>query len=168
MADGTTIRGYRADDRDACRALWVELTAWHRRIYGDDSIGGDDPAHFFDEHLERVGPENVWIAERDRRVVGFAGLIVEAPSSELEPVVVSESQRGSGIGRALVETVVAEARTRGLRRVQVRPAARNAEALRFFHACGFDVLGQLELTFDLARPERWRPGERLAGRDFRV
>jgi hypothetical protein len=51
--------------------------------------------------------------------------------------------------------------------VEVRPAARNVRALQFFHRLGFDVLGQLELTLDLVRPERWQAGERLADRDFR-
>ena len=49
-----------------------------------------------------------------------------------------------------------------------RPTARNAEAIRFFHAQGFDVLGQIELICDLVAPERWRPGEEIAGRDFDV
>lgn len=101
-------------------------------------------------------------------MVGFAGLIVDGRSGELEPLVVRADVRGRGIGRALTEAVVAAARDLGLRRVQVRPAARNAQALRFFHDRGFDVLGQIELTYDLARPERWIAGETLAGREFRV
>lgn len=52
--------------------------------------------------------------------------------------------------------------------MEVRPAARNASAPQFFHGLGFDVLGQPELVLDLAKPERWRAGERLADREFRV
>lgn len=163
------IRGYRDEDLDACRALRRELTEWHRHIYRDDSIGGDgDLGRFFDEHLEHVGPERIWVAEEDGRVVGFVGLIVDGVSSELEPLVVREGMRGRGVGRALTETVVAAARDLGLRRVQVRPAARNAQALRFFHDQGFDVLGQIELAYDLVKPERWIPGETLAGCEFKV
>jgi GNAT superfamily N-acetyltransferase len=163
------IRGYSDGDLDACRALYRELTGWHRRIYGDDSIGGDgDPGLFFDEHLEHVGRDRVWVAEDGGRIVGFTALVVDGRSGELEPLVVAETQRRSGVGRALTAEVLAAARTLGLRRVQVRPAARNAQALQFFHAQGFDVLGQLEQTFDLVRPERWADGETLAGRRFRV
>jgi hypothetical protein len=64
--------------------------------------------------------------------------------------------------------VIDAARHAGLRGVEVHPAARNSDAIRFFHREGFDVLGQIELVLDLARPERWRAGERLAGCDFRV
>ena len=38
--------------------------------------------------------------------------------------------------------------SRGDRYVMTRPAARNDTALRFFHALGFDALGQLELIVD--------------------
>lgn len=52
--------------------------------------------------------------------------------------------------------------------VITKPVARNAVAIRFFHGLGFDAIGQIELFFDLAAPERWRAGERLADRQFRV
>jgi ribosomal protein S18 acetylase RimI-like enzyme len=163
-----TVRGYRDADLDGCRALWVELTQWHRDIYDAPEIGGDDPAGYFDEHLARVGADNVWVAEDGGAVVGFVGMIPEGRTAELEPIVVAGGTRGRGVGRELAAAVVAEARQRGLRQVIARPAARNAEALRFFHAQGFDVLGQVELVCDLVGPERWRPGESLAGRDFHV
>ena len=161
------IRDYEARDRDACTRLWVQLTEWHRELYEDDSIGGDDLTVWFDRYVEEQRPERIWVAERDGRVVGFVGALARDPRWELEPIVVDASERGRGVGRALAESLVAAAKERGLRGVEVRPAARNVRALQFFHGLGFDVLGQLELVLDLARPERWHPGERLAGRDFR-
>ncbi|HLF67765.1 MAG TPA: GNAT family N-acetyltransferase [Gaiellaceae bacterium] len=164
------IRSYGPSDLDACRRLWVELTEWHRSIYESPSIGGDDPGRQFDEHLARVGPGNIRVAELDGEVVGLAGLVPEARTAELEPVVVAEQQRGRGIGRRLAESVIGEARERGLRQIVVRPVARNADAIRFFHGLGFDVLGQLELVLDLVERETevWQAGERVADLDFRV
>jgi ribosomal protein S18 acetylase RimI-like enzyme len=163
------IRLYEEGDLDACRALWVELTEWHRDIYESPEIGGDDPGRHFDEHLERVGAGNIWVAEEDGRIVGMTGLM-QGDHWELEPISVSAGYRRRGVGRELAETVIAAARERGARTLQVRPAARNAEALRFFHELGFDILGQLELQIDFVDRGRelWRPGERLADRDFRV
>jgi hypothetical protein len=43
------VRDYADGDYDACRSLWAELTEYHRDIYGDPSIGGDDPGAAFDE-----------------------------------------------------------------------------------------------------------------------
>ena len=162
------VRGYETGDLEACRGLWEELTEWHRRIFDSPEIGGDDPGRAFDEHLAKVGAENLWVAEADGRVVGLAGLI-PGVDSELEPVVVADRHRQQGIGKLLAEAVVRAARERGARTVQVRPVARNVEAVRFFHELGFDILGQLELGMDLVDRGRelWVPGERLAGRDFR-
>ncbi len=115
-----------------------------------------------------MGADNIWVAEADAHVVGFAGMVPEEKTAELEPIVVSAAYRGRGVGRALADAVVASARERGFRQVLVRPVARNAEAIRFFHAQGFRALGQIELIFDLAAPERWRPSEQIAERDFRV
>lgn len=165
-----TIRPYRPEDLESCRALWVELTEWHRHIYQSPGIGGSDPGRHFDEHLQRVGPENIWIAEVDARVVGLAGLIPGEAEAELEPLVVSESYRGLGIGRQLAATVIEAARARGVRQLMVRPVARNELAIRFYHELGFDILGQVEMFMDFGPADRqvWKSGERMAGRDFRV
>ena len=162
-----TVRGYEPRDLEACRGLWVELTQRHRDIFDSPEIGGEDPGSAFDEHLAKVGAENIWVAEVEGQVVGLAGLIPDA--SELEPVVVSEAHRGQGVGRLLAEAVISTARERGARTIQVRPVGRNVEAIRFFHKLGFDILYQLELGMDLVERERdpWIPGERLADRDFR-
>ena len=162
-----TVRGYEPRDLEACRGLWVELTQWHRDIFDAPEIGGDDPGRAFDEHLSKLGAENIWVAEVDGQVAGLAGMIPDA--FELEPVVVSGRHRGQGIGRLLAEAVISAAREQGARTIQVRPVARNVEAVRFFHELGFDVLDQLQLGMDLVDRERdpWIPGERLADRDFR-
>ena len=39
----TVIRDYTDGDHGAWRSLWAERTQYHRSIYGDPSIGGDDP-----------------------------------------------------------------------------------------------------------------------------
>jgi GNAT superfamily N-acetyltransferase len=165
-----TIRPYRPEDLESCRDLWVELTEWHRHIYQSPGIGGPDPGRHFDEHLNHVGPEHVWVAEVDARVVGLAGLIPGEEEAELEPLVVSAPYRGLGIGRQLAETVIEAARTRGVGQLRVRPVARNELAIRFFHELGFDILGHIELFMDFGPVERqvWKSGERMAGRDFRV
>jgi GNAT superfamily N-acetyltransferase len=173
MGDGSDqmkIRNYRADDLAACRALWVELTEWHRQIYDSPQIGGSDPGRKFDEHLELVGRERIWLASIGGEVVGMVGMIPGESASELEPIVVSERWRGRGIGRQLAESVVGEARAAGMRQLLTRPVARNAPAIRFFHGLGFDALGQLELVLDF-RPSAeqvWRQGATIADRELRV
>jgi GNAT superfamily N-acetyltransferase len=165
-----SVREYEERDRDACNGLWLQLTQHHRDIYEDETIGGGDPTRWFDTYLEEKKPGDVWVAELDGRVIGFVGAISihDGLRYELEPIVVAKESRSNGVGSALAQTVIEAARNAGLRGVEVYPVARNARAIQFFHRHGFDALGQLELVLDLAKPERWRPGEQLAGRDFRV
>ena len=162
------VRDYAEGDYGAGRALWAQLTEYHRGIYGDPSIGGDDPGAGFDGYLampERIGS---WVAELDGAVVGLTGLLDHGESAEVEPVVVTEEARDQGIGRLLIGAMVKEARARGYEYLAIRPVARNVAAVRRFHAAGFRALGgHIDLTMDLAeRRHEWLPGASLHGLDF--
>jgi N-acetylglutamate synthase-like GNAT family acetyltransferase len=167
VSELATVRPYAAHDLAGCRALWTELTGWHRELYADPAIGGADPGRGFDAYLADAHSAQIWVAERDGVVVGLAGLLLNGEKGELEPIVVSGLWRRRGVGRLLAETAVTAARELGLRQVFVRPVGRNADAIRFFHALGFDVLGRVDLRLDLDQRSR-HPGERVAGREFSV
>jgi N-acetylglutamate synthase-like GNAT family acetyltransferase len=151
------VRDYRAADEDACAALFEELVEVHRRLYPDAQIGA------------AFSPEGrLLVAEDDGEVVGFAGMLRHPHSIEIEPIVISPGRRGVGVGRALVERVVEEARGQdGVTQVYAQPAGRNREALAFFNSVGLDVLAYARLQLDLEPRER-RTGETLCGREFRV
>jgi GNAT superfamily N-acetyltransferase len=169
VSSSVTVRRFEERDSGPCRALWAELTRWHRALYDDPSIGGDDPGSGFDGYLEEFGDARLWVAEHSTSVVGFTGLIVRGDQAEVEPVVVSPDARGRGIGRALVAAAIDAARAESIGQVKVSPVARNAQAIRFFHELGFTSLGHVELLADFRRPaEYWRPGELIADRDFDV
>jgi GNAT superfamily N-acetyltransferase len=163
-----TVRDYAEGDYLACRALWAELTEYHRNIYGDPSIGGDDPGAGFDDYLAEPRRIGSWVAESGGTVVGLTGLFDRGPSGEVEPVVVAEAARDRGIGRMLIGRVVEEARANGYQYLAIRPVARNVAAIRRFHAAGFRALGgHVDLTMDLAaRRHEWLPGASLHGLDF--
>jgi GNAT superfamily N-acetyltransferase len=162
------VRGYAEGDYRACRALWAELTEYHRRIYGDPSIGGDDPGAGFDDYLAMPRRIGSWVAESDGTVAGLTGLLDRGTSGEVEPVVVAEAARDRGIGRRLISRVVEEALARGYDYLAIRPVARNVAAVRRFHAAGFRTLGgHIDLTMDLAaRRVEWLSGASLHGLDF--
>jgi N-acetylglutamate synthase-like GNAT family acetyltransferase len=151
-----TIRSYAAADLEACRRLWEELTEHHREIYGDPTIDGEDPGRQFDEHLRRVGPGRIWIAEDDGAVCGLVALIATdgEEEGEIEPIVVSRSRRGAGIGAALLATATAEARRCGVRFLNIRPVARIGRAISLFVRAGFGFVGRVELFQELAASNR--------------
>ena len=164
------VRQYQSSDLKTCRHLWLHLTEWHREIYQSPTIGGDNPGLLFDEHLGRVGAEHIWLAEIDGKVIGMTGLIPRDGEAELEPMIVNPEYRGLGVGRHLVETVIEEATKRGWRQLQVRPVARNRQAIQFFHELGFKVLGYIELFQELKPDSKniWIEGEQIAGRRFEI
>ena len=162
------IRGYGRHDLDRCRSLWADLVERHRDIYDDQSIGGDSAGMEFDEHLAKVGPDSIWVAEVGGEVVGFTSLIEKDQEAEIEPVVVSPGHRGEGVGTGLVDFAVDRARELGLLYVFVRPVARNREAVSFFHRRGFKTVGHIQLFQWLGEslPDKWKDGLDIFGERF--
>ena len=99
------------------------------------------------------------------QVVGLMGLMVKEEEAEIEPLIVSQPYRYKGIGRGLVETVIAEARRLGVRFLSVKPVARNIEAIKFFHEQGFINVGHIELFIDFSN-RQWKKGLKLFNRQF--
>jgi GNAT superfamily N-acetyltransferase len=161
------IREYLPGDLDACRALYAQLVEHHREIYGDQTIGGDDPGSGFDEYLGLPDRVSSWVAVEDDAVVGLTGLLWEHDEATIEPVVVDRAHRRSGVGRRLVDVAVEEARRRGATDVNLKPVARNASAIQAFHDLGFQILGHLQLFMSLDRDDSyWRDGPEVHGRRF--
>jgi GNAT superfamily N-acetyltransferase len=114
--------------------------------------------------LTRLDLSGMWVAHLTGHegVVGFAGLTLDGSArlgrggwaaglgrggaGLVDPVVVTRRLRGRGIGRALLATVAAEARRRGLARLTISPSARDHAALRSLHAAGFGEVSSVTLT----------------------
>lgn len=105
---------------------------------------------FFDD---RTSPADVLVAESDGVVAGYAaiGNSLPVPSHkhvlELRGLAVAPAAGGRGVGRRLVDAVVAEARARGARKVTLRVLGPNTVARRLYVRCGFEVEGLLQAEF---------------------
>lgn len=155
-------------DLEQCRALWTQMVQHHGSIYDDPSIGGEDPGAEFDSHLDLVGPEKIWGVESGGELVGMTALVVRDQEAEIEPVIVSSDSRGKGIGRALLKHAVEEAKKLGVLCLGVKPVARNEGAIRFFHDCGFNTLGHIQMFMWLGEsaPDAWKRGPGFLGLPF--
>ena len=92
-------------------------------------------------------PEHgAFVVERDGMVVGWIHMyvahIIEAPDSyvEIGGLVVDESHRGAGIGRALIEAAEDWARRSGLYDIRLRSAIKRVEAHKFYESLGYRVV----------------------------
>jgi len=148
-----TIREYKNDDYNACRSLYGELTQYHADIYEDDSIAGDDSGRGFDEYLGRNDLCGVWVAISEQKIIGLAGLldvVGEEGLAEIEPVVVSTSSRGEGVGTKLIEHVIGEAKKRKFQFLSIRPELRNEGAFDLYVRLGFNKVSTVELFRELS------------------
>jgi GNAT superfamily N-acetyltransferase len=99
------------------------------------------------QRLAEAGDRLV-VAEVDGEVVGLASLHVspsleyDEPAGKLAALVVAERHRGTGVGRALVEAMEAEARTRGCGAFFLTTAERRADAHAFYERLGLEYTGR--------------------------
>lgn len=102
---------------------------------------------------ESTRPEDVLVAELDGGVVGYAKIRPPTPLEsnahvlQIQGLAVDPAVHGRGVGRALVEGTLAEARRRGARKLSLRVLASNRNAERLYAACGFEVEGVLREEF---------------------
>jgi ribosomal protein S18 acetylase RimI-like enzyme len=82
----------------------------------------------------------LWVARtRDGGVVvGHLQAVPREPDTwEVTNTAVAEAARRSGVGRALLDRAVAEARAAGVRRIILATATADVGNLRFYQRCGF-------------------------------
>jgi ribosomal protein S18 acetylase RimI-like enzyme len=136
-----TIRACQVEDLPAARELLQQLSAvaepaGHLRLEVMTGI--------FREMAELPGLYNNLVAVVEGRVVGFVSVLLyktlfhRGGTALINELVIDSDQRGQGIGRALIQAVVAEARARGMDEVEVSTEQTNHAALRFYRQCGFD------------------------------
>ena len=111
-----------------------------------------DALTFPDEEWRRrlANPETVLrFAERDGRVVGMAGAFFATDGdpevATIFSVYVAAEHCGQGIGRALMEAVLAEVQARGgIRDVRLNVNAARPAALALYRSLGFAAVGREE------------------------
>lgn len=84
------------------------------------------------------------VAVHGDRVIAFGSMFVlqrvrGGRSGIIEDIVVAAGERGSGVGRHILEDLVREARARGCFKVSLEAADK---AQPFYRAAGFDAAGQ--------------------------
>lgn len=118
MGEGLRIRDITQGDEAAWRDLWAGYCAFY-----DTQVSPAVTARTFARMLDPAAPLFGRVAELDGRVVGFAicvlhdGTWVDAPICYLEDLFVAQDCRGQGIGRALIEDLIALGRAAGWSRL---------------------------------------------------
>ena len=110
----------------------------------------------FDAHY--TAPRGAfWVIREDTRVVGSVGVErLDARTAELHRLYVDSSLRGRGVGRTLVETVLAWSREQGMRRLVLWSDTRFETSHRLYRRLGFAQLGERTVEGDVNDSREYR------------
>jgi len=153
------IRTYRASDREAILRLTVDsfvnvsIERNAESLFG--AIHGKDwkwrKARQVDADLER-DPQGVFVADRDGDVVGYITTYCDRETGVgyIPNLAVDAEQRGSGIGRALIEHAIAHFREQGMENARIETLQQNPIGQHLYPSCGFrEVARQIFYGLDL-------------------
>ena len=93
--------------------------------------------------VEQIERKQVIVADLGDRIAGFAVVLVDDEIAELDGLFVEPDLWRQGIGAALVDVAVHEARRQGLAMTVVA----NPSAKEFYERCGFTLEGEAETRF---------------------
>ncbi|TYB36339.1 ribosomal-protein-alanine N-acetyltransferase [Micromonospora sp. AP08] len=98
------------------------------------------PAMFWNELAN--GHHYLVATDDDGTVLGYAGLMVAPPDEAwVQNIAVRRDAQRRGIGRLLLEALLAEAARQGMRSTLLEVAADNAPAQRLYAMYGFEPIG---------------------------
>ncbi len=133
-----TVRVARPADADALARLSTQL--------GYPANAAAMPARL--QRLERDANARAFVALSSEAVVGMATVHVrdtmnhESPIAQLTLLVVDESIRTRGVGRALVQAAEQFASERGAKRINVTTALQRSDAHAFYERIGYALTGR--------------------------
>lgn len=80
------------------------------------------------------------VALRENRVSGYALLLFASVEATLMDIAVRASQRGAGIGKALMNEVIATCRDRQSEEIWLEVRAGNTVAIGLYESFGFEII----------------------------
>ncbi|MFC5458461.1 GNAT family N-acetyltransferase [Massilia niabensis] len=119
-------------DQPDVAALFAQLQDLHARLY-PAAAGTALPL------ASMLQPEVRFLVARDdsRRAVGCVALVLRGEHGELRRMVVDEAARRQGVGSALLEALVLQARAAGVRLLKLTTGVHQHAALALYERFGF-------------------------------
>ena len=131
--------------RRACVEDLEDLLRLYGELHEEPPLAPDDRARAVLEEVLAQPNRHLTVAVLNRRLVGSADMLIVAnmthgarPWAVVENVVVTASARRSGVGRMLMEHLVALARAAGCYKVQLLSAKRR-KAYAFYESLAFEL-----------------------------
>jgi ribosomal protein S18 acetylase RimI-like enzyme len=144
------VRRAVARDLDRVAALWCAITEHHAKLDPLFTLrpdaGAEIDALLAAQFADPDAAVFVWVQGGDLpgfcivRIDRAPPILAETARAEITDLGVRPAARRRGIGRALVAEATGWVRGRGVRRIEVQVASRNAEGQAFWRALGYGDL----------------------------
>jgi GNAT superfamily N-acetyltransferase len=128
------VRSVAPEDRSAWQALWDGYNAFYGR-HGDTALPEDITEMTWARFFDGYEPMYALVAEQGGELVGLAHFLLHRSTTQIKPncylqdVFTTESARGKGIARALIDEVYARATRLGAGRVYWQTHETNTTAM---------------------------------------
>jgi ribosomal-protein-alanine N-acetyltransferase len=96
---------------------------------------------FWSELAQVPETRHYLVAEREGRLAGYAGLVVVGRQADVQTLGVATEAQGQGVGRLLLDALLAEARRRDAGEVLLEVRAGNTAAQALYAGAGFERIG---------------------------
>ena len=141
---GYTVDRLDTDDAGTAAALWVELAAG-QRDHGSHLLAPANRQRVRETMLRHAAAATAFVARDGTDVVGFVtfgteseGYAQDVDRGVVHNLYVRPTDRGDGVGSALLAAAEAALADRGVGTVALRAMADNEAARRFYHRHGYE------------------------------
>lgn len=123
-----------------------DLVKLARAYWGFEKITGFRPNHYqriATRILNNASLGRIWIALEGDRLVGYLVVVFlmsleyGGMAAEVDELYVEESERGRGVGKALLRAAGGELLKKGVVQVSLRVGKSNSKGIRFYKTLGF-------------------------------
>lgn len=83
-----------------------------------------------------------FVCVREGRVLAYGGMLIVPDEGQITNVAVHPDARRGGLGRAIVDAMIDEARARGLEQISLEVRVSNLAAIALYERAGFTVEGR--------------------------
>ena len=143
------IRPMQKSDAEAYRTLRLNALETNPEAFGSSyEESREQPIEFYRGRIPEPDSDSViFVTEKDGHFVGMMGFVrqtrlKQAHSSFIWGVYIAPEARGNGLGRKLMEHVMAHAtQLKGLRQIQLSVVTSNTAALKLYQSFGFEIWG---------------------------
>ena len=138
------VRNVVHQDYEQWTPLWLGYNAFYGRA-GDTALAPEVNAATWQRFFDAYEPVHALVAESDGELVGLTHYLFHRATTLVQPICylsdlfTSEQARGKGVGRALIEHVIATARRAGCRDVILQVNRNNGSSIRAYEHCGFAI-----------------------------